>query len=133
MPGRPHILLVEDHPNTRAMVKQSLEEDYGVVSASHAEEALGLLGSEAFGGGVPDLFLLAIRLGEGRDGLELLRIIRDLEPTRGVPAVAATTYATAAARKILLEAGFEAHLAKPFGRAELAEAVNEVLSTRRRA
>jgi CheY-like chemotaxis protein len=68
--------------------------------ASDAEEALGILGDQEF-----DLFLLDIRLGEGRSGTELLHLLRDLEPTASVSAVALTTYGLKGDREALLAEG----------------------------
>lgn len=128
--SRPRILLVEDHSDTRALVERVLEGEYHVAPAAGAKEALRLLGSGAFRYEMPDLFLLDIRLKEGRDGAELLRVFRDLEPTKEVPAVALTTYASAANRKALFEVGFDGHMSKPFRKAELFGAIGEALSAR---
>jgi Response regulator containing CheY-like receiver, AAA-type ATPase, and DNA-binding domains len=121
----PSILFVDDNPEVRLLLEQMLEGTYDLVLASDAEEALGILGDEEF-----DLFLLDIKLGEGRSGTELLHLLRDLEPTASVPAVALTTYGMKGDREALLAEGFDEHVSKPFFRDELTEAIDRVLSNR---
>jgi len=118
----PSILFVEDNPEVRLLLEQILEGTYDLVLAADAEEALGILGDEEF-----DLFLLDIKLGEGRSGTELLHLLRDLEPTASVPAVALTTYGLKGDREALLAEGFDEHVSKPFFRDELTEAIEQVL------
>jgi len=118
----PSILFVEDNPEVRLLLEQILEGTYDLVLAADAEEALGILGDEEF-----DLFLLDIKLGEGRSGTELLHLLRDLESTASVPAVALTTYGLKGDREALLAEGFDEHVSKPFFRDELTEAIEQVL------
>ena len=118
----PSILFVEDNPEVRLLLEQILEGTYDLVLAADAEEALGILGGEEF-----DLFLLDIKLGEGRSGTELLHLLRDLEPTASVPAVALTTYGLKGDREALLAEGFDEHVSKPFFRDELTEVIEQVL------
>ena len=51
----------------------------------------------------------------GEDGYDLIRRVRGPEAVRGghIPAIALTGYAAADDRRRALEAGYEAHLAKP--------------------
>lgn len=98
-------------------------ETFSVTSAASAEEALSVLSSgEQF-----DLFLLDIRLGEGKDGVELLRLLRDLGPTASVSAVALTTYGMKGDRETLLAEGFDGYVSKPFSKAELTAAISRAL------
>jgi CheY-like chemotaxis protein len=59
------------------------------------------------------------------DGYELMRKIRAREPERGglIPALALTAYARSEDARRALEAGYQAHVAKPVEPAELAAAV----------
>ncbi len=121
----PSILFVDDNPEVRLLLEQTLEGTYDLALAADAEEALGILEEKEF-----DLFLLDIKLGEGRSGTELLHLLRDLEPTASVPAVALTTYGLKGDREALLAEGFDEHVSKPFFRDELTEAIEQVLSGR---
>lgn len=122
-PDLPRILLVENNTDVRLLLKKLLEGTYELVLTSDAEEALGALGEGTF-----DLFLLDIKLGEGRGGVELLHIVRDLEPTRDVPAVALTTYGMPGDREALLEEGFDGYVSKPFTKAEITGTIDRLLS-----
>jgi CheY-like chemotaxis protein len=59
------------------------------------------------------------------DGYELMRKIRAREPERGglIPALALSAYARSEDARRALEAGYQAHVAKPVEPAELATAV----------
>lgn len=121
--SRPHILSVEDHPDVRDILHELLQGPYDLTLASSAEEALRLLGDKTV-----SLFLLDIRLGHGRSGVELLRALRDLGPATDVPAVALTTYGMKGDREALLEAGFDGYVSKPFTKAELIGAIDRALA-----
>ncbi len=127
---QPRILFVDDNPEVRLLLQQMLKETYDLVPAADAEEALRVLSGEQFAGEGPDLFLLDINLGEGRSGTELLRLLRDLEPTASVPAIALTTSAMPGDRETLLAEGFDDYVSKPFFRDELTEAIGPVLPGR---
>jgi CheY-like chemotaxis protein len=104
------ILVVEDDPDTRELLKTILErcgaEVRVVASSAAALEEMAV--------GIPDVLVSDIGM-PGENGYELIKKIRLLEPERGgrVPAVALTAYAAAADRRRALLAGFQTHLAKP--------------------
>jgi CheY-like chemotaxis protein len=64
------------------------------------------------------------------DGYQLLRSVRQLSPDEGglVPMAALTAYASMEERLRVLEAGFQAHIAKPVDPAELAIVVSRLAS-----
>ncbi len=118
--GRPlaglRLLVVEDEDTGREMLVALLEQ-YGaeVVAAASAEEALAAL--ERI---VPDVLLSDIGM-PGQSGYDLLRRVRSLSVDRGsrVPAIAFTAYSSDQDRLTSLDAGFQAHLAKPADPARL--------------
>jgi two-component system cell cycle response regulator DivK len=122
-PKPPHLLSVEDNPQTRMVLKHLLGEDYRLTFASGVEGALDAVGSNrSF-----DLFLLDINLGAGKDGMELLRLLRNREDTADVPAIALTAYAMPGDREDLLSEGFDEYVGKPFSGEELTETIDQVL------
>lgn len=123
VPQSPRILFVEDNPDVRLFLERLLQEEYDLVLAPNADEALDALESGPF-----DLLLLDIRLGEGKSGTELLHILRDREPAVEAPAIALTTYGMPGDRKALLEEGFDEHVSKPFTTADLTDTIDQVLS-----
>jgi two-component system, OmpR family, manganese sensing response regulator len=71
---RPRILFVEDHDDTRSMIRLLLgNRGYQVETAESANEGLELAQNESF-----DLFLLDYQLGDG-NGKELCQKIREFD------------------------------------------------------
>jgi DNA-binding NtrC family response regulator len=80
------ILVIDDEGNIRRLYGDELAEaGYRVLTAASWEEARALLERER-----PDLVTLDVRLGEGPDGIEALRLIKELHP--GLPVVLVTAY-----------------------------------------
>jgi CheY-like chemotaxis protein len=97
------------------------------LTAPSAAAALATLLRES-----PHVLLADIGMPEV-DGYELLRCLRLLKPDEGglVPAAALTAYASKEDRRRVLEAGFQAHIAKPVEPAQLAAVVSRLASRRR--
>lgn len=127
--GTPHFLSVEDHPDTRLLLKHLLDENYELSFATSAEEALGILKTDNW----VDLLLVDINLGSDASGTDLLREIENLEEIQAVPAIALTAYAMPGDREKLLSKGFDGYVGKPFTYEELAGAIGQVLSAERGA
>jgi PAS domain S-box-containing protein len=110
------VLVVDDEPDGRAVVKRLLEECKAkVVTAASAAEALELLRRE-----LPDVLVSDIGM-PGEDGFALIRRVRALDEARGggTPALALTAYARSEDRVKVIQYGFQMHLAKPVEPAEL--------------
>jgi DNA-binding response OmpR family regulator len=118
------IVIVEDHSDTLFSLTQFLNrEGAKVVATNNASEGLQAIKTHH-----PNIVLSDINLPE-RDGFELLRDIRALEPrdvgSLSVIAMTALTSTTYPAQ--MNDAGFEACLSKPFSPHELLEAIRSVL------
>lgn len=122
----PHLLSVEDNPETRLLLTHLLGEDYDITSVPDVDEALDAVDSTAF-----DLLLLDINLNSAKEGTELLHMIRDREDVEHVPAVALTAYAMPGDREALLDEGFDGYVSKPFTGRELTETIDHVLAARK--
>jgi len=110
------ILVIDDEPDARRMVRHLLEGSGAVVHAAEsAAEARELITAES-----PDLLICDIGMPH-EDGYSLIESIRALPHQRGgaVPAVALTAYARGDDRDRALQAGFQRHLVKPVEAAEL--------------
>ncbi len=110
------VLVVDDEPDARAMVRRLLEDcNATVFDAGSAEEAVGLVESHR-----PDILISDVGM-PGEDGYALVRRVRALSAERGgnTPAVALTAYARATDRVSAITAGFQHHIAKPIQPAEL--------------
>lgn len=121
------VLVVEDEPDVRELLRWLLESNHAVVcTASSVDEALVLLAKER-----PDVVISDIGM-PNRDGFSLIRAIRGLDARDGgqTPAVALTAFAHPKDRTRALLAGYQFHIPKPIDPAELLAAL-ATLSARR--
>jgi PAS domain S-box-containing protein len=119
--GRP-ILVVDDEPAFREMVRLVLEEDgYEVHLAANGVEALRRLREEYSTLG---LVILDLRM-PGVDGLGVLQELRELAPQ--LPVLVATGYATPEEKRRALAAGAGKILEKPYRVADLRGALGELI------
>ncbi|HZI17681.1 MAG TPA: response regulator [Pyrinomonadaceae bacterium] len=103
------VLLVEDEPDIRDLVRMALEMDAHEVSvAGTADE--GLMRARDF---APDLILMDIALGGPVDGLEVTRLLRADASFDRTPIVALTAHAMSGDRERALAAGCDEHWTKP--------------------
>jgi two-component system CheB/CheR fusion protein len=106
-----HILLVEDEGTTREAARRLLEGTRAQVLAVESTAAA----REAYSLQRPDIIISDIGM-PGEDGYVLMQQVRSLESEHGisrVPSLALTAFARAEDRQRALEAGYDAHLAKP--------------------
>ena len=103
------ILLVEDEPDTRELVRLTLELDgHEVLEAATAEEAI--VKARA---GRPDLILMDLSLAGQFDGLEATKRLRADPAFDEVPIMALTAHAMQGDRERSLAAGCDEHWTKP--------------------
>ncbi|HET8783021.1 MAG TPA: ATP-binding protein [Pyrinomonadaceae bacterium] len=110
------ILVVDDEPDTRELLKQGLEFcGANVWLAGSAADALTTLHRN-----VPDILISDIGM-PGVDGYDLIRQIRDLKTEQGrrVAAIALTAYTRVEDRLHALRAGYDMHVPKPVELTEL--------------
>jgi PAS domain S-box-containing protein len=106
------VLVVDDSPDAREMIKRFLDSCEAVPAlAESAEVALQLVTTF-----VPDVIVSDIGM-PGQDGYAFMRKLRH----RGIktPAIALTAFARAEDRVRSIQAGFQTHLPKPFEPGEL--------------
>jgi PAS domain S-box-containing protein len=115
---RRRILLVEDNPDSREMLKCLLE-----LAGHDVHEAMsGPAGLDAILRLRPDVALVDLGL-PGFDGLELARRVRASAGGDAVRLVALTGYGQPDDQRRSREAGFDAHLVKPADPARLASVI----------
>jgi two-component system response regulator AtoC len=105
------ILIVDDEKPTREGLRQSLEDDFDVHTASNVEEALKVLGEEHI-----DLVLTDLRLG-GDDGMALIEQI--LQRPRPPICMLMTAYGSIATAVEAMKRGAYDFVAKPVNIDEL--------------
>jgi CheY-like chemotaxis protein len=103
------ILLVEDDPDTRELVRLTLELDgHEVVEAASAEEGVRQAREHD-----PALVLMDLSLGGKFDGLEATRRLRADHDFDRTPIIALTAHAMEGDREKSLAAGCDDHWTKP--------------------
>ena len=110
------ILVVDDEPDTRELLKTGLENCGALVTvACSSAEAFEAIQRE-----LPDVLISDIGM-PGEDGYDLIRRLRSLPPERGgkIPAIALTAYARVEDRMKALRSGYQMHVPKPVELAEL--------------
>jgi DNA-binding response OmpR family regulator len=119
-PLRPLILICDDEPPLRELVKAALGSGYRYLEAADIAEAEEHLEAES-----PALIVLDVML-PGKSGLEFLRELR--ESGRRVPVVLVSAWQSETDRQTATEAGADAFLGKPFDPDALARAVRDLAS-----
>lgn len=118
------ILIVEDDPNSRKLLRDVLDTvGYETCEASNAEDGIRLAQ-----GSRPALILMDIRL-PGMNGIEALHRLRDDAGTRAIPVVAVTASVMHDQRAQVLDAGFDALENKPISVRSLLATIRRLLQT----
>jgi DNA-binding response OmpR family regulator len=118
-PSPSHILVVEDDPKVRLLLRRCFEgEGFRVSEAGSGREAI-----ERLGGGKFDLVTLDLQLPDG-DGFAVGREIRSRSP---VPIIMVTGKGDTIDRVVGLELGADDYITKPFQLREVVARVRAVL------
>lgn len=116
------ILVVEDEANIRSFVQTVLETGgYQVLTASTCQQGIMMFSSH-----IPDMVILDLGLPD-RDGLELIRVVRD---TSSVPILVLSARTMESDKVAALDMGANDYVTKPFGTAELMARVRAALRIR---
>lgn len=118
-PLRPLILICDDEPPLRELIKAALGSGYRYVEAADALEAEAQLAVEP-----PALIVLDVML-PGKSGLEFLRELRERR-SRTIPVVLVSAWQSETDQRAATEAGADAFLGKPFDPDALARAVSDL-------
>jgi two-component system phosphate regulon response regulator PhoB len=117
------VLICEDEPALRELIRVSLEGPYEFAEADDGEESLALARRMR-----PDLVILDVMMPR-RSGIEVLTEIRRDEVLASTPVIVLT--AQPETREEALQKGADRVIDKPFVPADISSAVEEVLSARR--
>lgn len=123
--SRPLVLVVDDHEDTRFMIKWLLERRGWRVAGT----ADGLEAVEAARRSHPDVILMDVGLPV-LDGLSATRRIREDAELQGVPVVAVSGYAAAEDQASALAAGCDEYIVKPINFDELYRTLSRLLPER---
>ncbi|MDY0960742.1 response regulator transcription factor [Massilia sp. CFBP9026] len=116
------ILVVDDQPDLRLLIRLTLRSLGEVAQASSAEAALAQLAQA-----VPDLLILDVWLGEAISGLQLCRKLKDAPATAGMKIMLLSACGQQSDVAAGLAAGADHYMVKPFSPEALAEAAAGLL------
>ena len=123
--GTPRVLIVEDEPHIVLSLEILLHRaGYETVSAGDGEEAMEIIRRTR-----PDVVLLDIMLPK-RNGYEICRAVKSDAALASIPVIMLTAKGQEVEILKGLELGASAYIAKPFGNAEVLEAVRAALESR---
>lgn len=122
---RPRVLIVDDEPHIVLSLEFLLERaGYQTAVAADGDEALALVRRLR-----PDVVLLDIMM-PGQNGYAVCRTIKADPETRGIPVIMLSAKGQEVEVLKGLELGASAYVTKPFGNAEILEAIRAVLHPR---
>ena len=111
MENKPRVLMVDDEPQIRKLVRVNLEaRGYAVQEAASGQEALSLFSPQAF-----DLIILDLVM-PGLGGIEVCARIREQSDT---PIIVLSAHGEEELKVQALDAGADDFVTKPFGHEEL--------------
>jgi DNA-binding response OmpR family regulator len=122
---RQTVLIVDDEPNLRLVVRTTIESpEYQVIEACDGEEAWTLINDRK-----PALVLLDIKMPR-RSGFDVLTAIRADPELRGTQVIVLTSSDQQADIDAGILAGADFYLTKPFSPADLVARVSEAIGHR---
>lgn len=121
---QPKILIVDDSQELLDVISEYMETSGFTVNATtQSLDALRLIAVSGYDAVISDIHMPEM------DGLELMAQIKNKHP--GLPVVLITGYSVSEARKIAMEKGADAFVAKPFHMKEILDVVNNLLNNKK--
>jgi two-component system cell cycle sensor histidine kinase/response regulator CckA len=124
--GRGRVLLMDDQPDIRKMVKRMLTHlGYQVEVAGNGQEAIALYQEAVKSPEAFDAVILDLTIPGGMGGKEVIQKLREIDPQ--VKAIVSSGYANEAVMSDYEQYGFRGVVAKPYEIKELSEIVSKVI------
>ena len=128
-PATVHLLIVDDEEAIRfSMSEYFTHHGFNVDTARELEEAEELLGKNSYEVVIQDLRLGTSDRGD-RDGLEMIRLVRDRNPETRI--VVLTAYGSAEVEEEVRRSGADAILRKPKPLSQVAQVIQGLVESRR--
>ncbi|MCU7552841.1 ATP-binding protein [Chitinophagaceae bacterium LB-8] len=118
------ILITEDNPELRALIRESLEDKYHILESEH-----GLAGWESAIEQIPDLIISDVMMPE-MDGFQLCYKLKTDERTSHIPVILLTAKSSQSDQVSGLETGADIYITKPFSTKVLELNVRNLLTSR---
>jgi CheY-like chemotaxis protein/phosphoribosyl 1,2-cyclic phosphodiesterase len=118
-----HVLVVDDQPDTLAMISRALEEEhYQVSKATGGQDALRMIDAQ-----LPDLVVLDYKM-TGMDGLTVTKTLRARPETQHLPVLMLTAMTDEHSTRAGFDAGVTDYVTKPFSIPQLTSRVRACLA-----
>ncbi len=118
------ILVVDDEPNIRQLIKRAFGEEYEIAEAADGQQAIDHVRSEK-----PDLVLMDIMM-PNVDGYTACSVITSLPATKGIPVVMLTAVGSVLNKELAQKIGAAAYITKPFSPKALLDVVGPLLGAK---
>ena len=115
------LLIADDEPNIRLMVRRTFEQRYVVIEAKNGKEAVDLALHH-----VPDIIIMDVMM-PGVDGLTALNTIRNSKRVSAIPVIMFTGVGFELNEQLAGNLGAKAYLRKPVTPQELLDAVSKII------
>ena len=119
----PRVLLVEDEETNREFALYTLMKSFNVDVAANGFSAIKICEKNSY-----DAILMDINLGRDMDGVEAMKVIRNLDGYKNTPIAAITANALKGEKERLMAVGFQMYLSKPYSRTELLSLMENLLA-----
>ncbi len=125
-PDRVRVLVVEDNPDILEYIRESLDTEFSVLTATQGREGLKIAIRE-----IPDIIVSDIMM-PGMDGIDMCKAIRQDVRTSHIPVILLTAKGSEEDRQEGYEVGADSYLVKPFRKALLISRIRNLLERRER-
>ena len=117
------VLIVENDPINMLIARKFLEPSFDVEYTFSGEKALEMVEEKWY-----DVIIMDINLGEDTlDGIEAMKIIRQMEGRQSIQIFAITSYAMPEDKDKFLGLGFDKYFAKPYDKNLLIKEIQSVM------
>lgn len=117
-----NVLIAEDDPFIRKVLRQTLKDDFSVITKENGIEAVSWLEE----GNPVDIVLSDIQMPH-MDGKDLLRTLRASPSFQRLPIIILSTFSDSATRISCLNMGADDYIVKPFNPLEVKTKITTVL------
>ncbi len=124
--SRPLVLVVEDNPDIREYIRQSLSDDFDILTAEDGSE-----GWTSAQERIPNIIVSDIMMPV-MDGIELCRLVKDDIRTSHIPVILLTAKDSLHDKEEGYTAGADSYLTKPFSAKLLHSRINNLLEMRKK-
>ena len=123
---QPLVLLIEDNPELRQFIRQSLEKKYTIIEADN-----GLVGIHLAKEKIPDIIISDVMMPY-KDGFEVCDTLKKEEITSHIPIILLTAKSAIDSKIQGLKTGADAYLTKPFHTEELFVRIEKLIELRQK-